>query len=89
MTLVLARDGKTEKIINLIGPYGGRESRILDVGCGFGRNLKALQAAGFPRVTGVDKTPQIVKFVCQDGYECLGSWHFAKSTDQFDVILIQ
>lgn len=85
---IMACDGESEKIINLIESYGGQEARILDVGCGFGRNLKALRAAGFSQVTGVEKNPQIVESVCNEGYVCLELEAFAQSVQQFDVILM-
>jgi SAM-dependent methyltransferase len=58
------------------------------VGCGYGRNLKSLRAAGFTRVTGVEKNNHIIKSVRQEGYICLGLDTFAETTEQFDVILM-
>lgn len=42
---------------------------ILDVACGYGRNLKSMKAAGFNPV-GVDINPVSVEAVRKDGYEC-------------------
>src|SRR5579859_4156528 len=68
---------------------GDRRSgfRILDVGCGYGRNLEWLKAKGF-NATGVEANPGIVK-ACRDaGLSCLDVKDFQKTTDQYDMLLM-
>jgi SAM-dependent methyltransferase len=64
-----------------------RACRVLDVGCGYGRNLRVLQASGFSAV-GVDANPEIVAANRKDGLECLTAQELAESERRFDVILM-
>ncbi len=41
--------------------YWAYPARILDVGCGYGRTLAELQAAGFTRLLGIDPSAQYVE----------------------------
>jgi SAM-dependent methyltransferase len=61
--------------------------RVLDVGCGYGRNLRPLQAAGF-KVMGVDANAEVVKANMAAGLPCLTSEQFDASRDVYDVILM-
>lgn len=88
MKWVTACDGETEKMLSMILRHSRQDARILDVGCGYGRNLRTLRAAGFLQVMGVEKNSQIVKEVCQDGYACFGIEEFAQMSETFDVILM-
>lgn len=81
-------DGESAKMLAMMRQHCGADARILDVGCGYGRNLRALRDAGFFRVTGVEKNPQIVESVLKDGYACFGLDEFAKSSESYDVILM-
>lgn len=61
--------------------------RVLDVGCGYGRNLRVLRASGLSAV-GVDANPEIVAANRRDGLECLTIQELATSERRFDVILM-
>jgi SAM-dependent methyltransferase len=87
-TWITSYDKEIKCITSFIDRFGCREPRILDVGCGFGRNLKALRDSGFMHVIGVEKNLQTVKFVRQKGYVCFNLDEFAKSNERFDVILM-
>jgi 2-polyprenyl-3-methyl-5-hydroxy-6-metoxy-1,4-benzoquinol methylase len=53
-------DGETEHVVRLVSAACATSGRrVLDVGCGYGRLLSQLQAAGL-EATGVDINPQIV-----------------------------
>jgi SAM-dependent methyltransferase len=85
---VMSCDGETDKLLAMLRRHCDQNSRILDVGCGYGRNLRALRDAGFSNITGVEKNQKIVEFVRQDGYICFGLEDFAQSSESFDVILM-
>lgn len=61
--------------------------RVLDVGCGFGRFLDQMQAAGLD-ATGVDVNPNIVAANRRAGLRCLEAREFAQSKDSYDVMLM-
>jgi len=61
--------------------------QVLDVGCGYGRNLRPLQEAGF-KVMGVDANAEVVKANVAAGLPCITSEHFAATRCIYDVILM-
>jgi 2-polyprenyl-3-methyl-5-hydroxy-6-metoxy-1,4-benzoquinol methylase len=85
---IMSYDMETKRIIKFISRYCHTDSYILDVGCGYGRNIKTLHSFGFDRVMGVEKNLKIVKAVCEEGYNCLSLDEFVKLNIQFDVVLI-
>jgi len=64
------------------GRGGVRRSgrRVLDVGCGYGRLLALLQAAGL-EPTGVDLNPEIVAANRKAGLSCISTDEFESSND--------
>jgi 2-polyprenyl-3-methyl-5-hydroxy-6-metoxy-1,4-benzoquinol methylase len=46
---------------------GDRKARILDVGCGMGHFLYFLQKEGYENFTGIDRSPENVKFCVEHG----------------------
>ncbi|MCJ8277318.1 MAG: class I SAM-dependent methyltransferase [Bdellovibrionales bacterium] len=46
-----------------------RSSKVLDVGCGYGDKIKQLQKLGFTDFVGVEKNPEIVKAMNDDGHK--------------------
>jgi SAM-dependent methyltransferase len=84
----MALDGETGQVVRFVTAactMSGR--RVLDVGCGYGRCLERLHAAGFD-VTGVDINPDIVSANRQRGLHCLGVDEFRATRDEYDVILM-
>src|SRR6266513_3193273 len=61
--------------------------RVLDVGCGYGRLLALLQAAGL-EPTGVDLNPEIVAANRKAGLSCISTDEFESSNDRYDVMLM-
>lgn len=56
----------------LTAPLGAPDGvRIVDVGCGFGANMRALIDAGFSDVTGVDLNAQTVARNLENGLNCV------------------
>jgi len=84
----LDQDGESDKLLSLMQAAGAAAgARILDVGCGFGRNMRSLVAAGLI-VTGVEVNPDIVAANRSDGLDCLSVDEFERTTGKYDVILM-
>ncbi|MBW4646341.1 MAG: class I SAM-dependent methyltransferase [Goleter apudmare HA4340-LM2] len=63
------------------------ECRVLDVGCGYGKKMIALDAAGY-QVLGVEANPQIVEANQKQGMDCITLEEFTQNNDLFDIILM-
>lgn len=67
-----------------------QDAEILDVGTGTGANLRLLRELGFTRVTGVDQSPEAIRFCAEKG---LGEVRLGEvcalplSDERFDLIL--
>jgi SAM-dependent methyltransferase len=61
--------------------------RILDVGCGYGRNIKFLSRLGY-NIVGVEANREIVKANKENGLTCLSVEEFEKSAERYDGILM-
>lgn len=51
----------TPFMMEAFGKYVPKEARILDVGCGYGRILKTLHAAGYENATGFDFSEELLE----------------------------
>lgn len=71
-------------LLKLMAQYNGA---VLDIGCGYGRNLKALIDQGF-NVLGVEKNIHIVDYNKKVGLPCVSVDEFKAITQKFDVILM-
>lgn len=81
-------DGEARHILRLLGTTGNdADLRVLDVGCGYGRMLRLMVAAGWD-ATGVEINPQIVEANRKAGLRCWTTEEIKRSTEQFDVILM-
>jgi 2-polyprenyl-3-methyl-5-hydroxy-6-metoxy-1,4-benzoquinol methylase len=66
-----------------------RELKILDVGCGFGRNLELLQNDGFQNVVGVDINTELVKAARAKGLKAYDLNSFSENFQEqsFDLLV--
>jgi SAM-dependent methyltransferase len=81
-------DPESRKLRELIGRYVKADALILDVGCGYGRNLEQLERGGFSNVTGIDINPQIVMANKERGLNCIGITDLNAGVGKFDLILM-
>lgn len=62
-------------------------SSILEVGCGYGKNIKILSSMGY-NILGVEKNDVIVRINQDQGINCISVSDFDKNTDVFDVLIM-
>lgn len=63
------------------------DMRVLDVGCGYGRNIKLLGKLGYS-VLGVEVNEAIVKSNNESNIKCLTVEEFDKTSGLYDVVLM-
>ncbi len=80
-------EGEQAKVLSLLRTHAGASPRILDVGCGYGRNLRVLVEEGFS-VVGVEKNAQIVAENRKNKLPCLSPEELDASKEKFDVLLL-
>src|SRR5688572_25198327 len=81
-------DGETQQLMRLVtAACAASGRRVLDVGCGYGRLLALLHAAGI-EATGVEINPAIVAAVRKAGLRCVTLDEFDRSDDKYDVLLM-
>lgn len=85
---VLDFDPESKKMLQLISRQVGRDARILDVGCGYGRNIRRLQSDGFRNVTGIDINPEIVETNKANGLKCIDVNDLDADGEKFDLMLM-
>lgn len=85
----LAVDNETPRVVDFVrrAISGIDRPLILDVGCGYGRTLRALRAAGLG-ATGVDVNPTIVQHNRLDGLDCVLPDEFMQRGSMADVIVM-
>jgi len=80
--------GETEKMVETLKECcSDKNVSILDVGCGYGRNIKAFASAGFKNVVGVDINLDIVKANRGQGLQCVHKDDLDNNA-YYDVILM-
>jgi len=67
--------------------YVPKSARILDVGCGLGKNILMLNALGYPNVVGVDVSPEMVSATRSRNIEAYVFSEFQGHSGSFDLIL--
>lgn len=66
-----------------------RGCRVLDVGCGTGRNLDLLRELGFSRIVGADRNPDLVSSNTARGHLCFTPEMLdEENVEPFDLILM-
>lgn len=86
LTLISA-GWEQQRVIAFVERAVGKGGRLLDVGCGYGRNLRILRGRGIDAV-GVEVNPAIVTAVAAAGLPCETVKEFQRSTAKFDVLLM-
>lgn len=85
---IAAPDNESPKILAMFRrhvPAAG--AAVLDVGCGYGRNLRLLQGAGYQAV-GVEINPVIVEKNRAEGLACQTLEEFQADDRRYDAILM-
>lgn len=84
----IAERSEQRAILRLLRRAGvGPSARILDVGCGYGRNLLHLREGGLQPV-GVEINPELAAAVREKGFTCHAPGDPALAASQWDAILI-
>ena len=86
---ILAADNETPRVLEFVrrGMTGRYDGLVLDVGCGYGRTLRGLKAAGL-RAIGIDVNPEIVAQNIRNGLDCSTPDEFFKKGLLADVIVM-
>jgi SAM-dependent methyltransferase len=87
---IITHDVELTALLKLVDKYGRQDrgkSRILDVGCGYGRNLAALCSTAHD-VLGVDIRHEVVAANKRNGLPCLSVEHFKQTSDTYDIVLM-
>ncbi len=74
------------KVLARLGA-GDPATRILDVGCGYGRVLRLIRALG-GRATGVEANPALRLAVQAEGFACQSVEEWRAGAGEFDVIIM-
>lgn len=86
---VLGIDNETPRVLAFVSRVtrGLDAPLVIDIGCGYGRTLRALQEAGVDAI-GIDVNPEIVASNRQNGLQCLTPAEFAAQPAQADVLIM-
>lgn len=86
---LINRNDEEKKFLKLMIPVK-KSARILDVGCGYGRNMRLLKRAGYKNVVGVDKNNKIIKENIKKGLNCVEVDKFLNrdSKELYDCIIM-
>ena len=86
---ILAIDDETPCLIRFVRrAIGERQSaRVVDVGCGYGRTLRALRQAGMEAI-GIDVNPRIVAINKKAGLRCFTPEEFERLAMDADVVVM-
>jgi SAM-dependent methyltransferase len=80
-------DPETRTIISFLRRHIAQNGRVLDIGCGYGRNLVALRANGFDAL-GVEINQTIVDKNRENGLPCISPSELKNKKEKFDAILL-
>ena len=88
--LVTLNDWDLNNCFSLMKEYeiSRQSSKIVDIGCGFGRLLKPLKDKGFLQSIGVEINAKTVAANNKNGLSTMTPQDFKKTTDKFDLMLM-
>lgn len=72
---------RATKLAAILGAHGPRDQRVVELGCGLGKNLVALAHQGFTRLCGLDVSPHAVTAT----REQLAAFDVAATVEQADI----
>lgn len=83
---ILSKDYEQEKLIQLVQKFASAQTKVLDIGCGYGRYLIPLKQLGYD-VLGVEQNSQIVEANKSKGLNCITVDAFKETTSKFDMLI--
>ncbi|MBS0286838.1 MAG: class I SAM-dependent methyltransferase [Proteobacteria bacterium] len=84
---ITSPDNEKEKLLAFVDKIAkSNKTKILDVGCGYGRYLKPLQSKGYD-IVGVDKNEAIVNENKKNGLNCISLEALQEMNVSFDLII--
>ena len=85
----LSFDNETPRIVGFVRQIarGGPAGVVVDIGCGYGRTLRALKSSGVEAI-GVDVNASIVERNRREGLHCMTSSELVGSALQVDVMIM-
>lgn len=87
-SLMIGANKENKQLLDFFKEYKiPKDAAILDVGCGFGRNLKLLNNQGY-LVTGVDVNVEIVETNIENGFTCYTVDNFKSNSNKYDVVIM-
>lgn len=84
---ILGPDQEQKIVIRFLEKYATTGASILDVGSGFGRNLRVLKRLGYD-IVGIEKNPVTVEILQNEGLPCITPEAAKLQNTLVDVILI-
>jgi len=86
---VLGHDLETPRVVEYVRRYANGDSaaRIVDIGCGYGRTLRALRARGIDAL-GVEINASIAERNRRDGLRCVTPDEFQREAVQSDLMIM-
>lgn len=84
---LLKINNEQKTLHSFLNKFVKKDCRILDVGCGYGRNIKFLQKLGY-KVTGVEVNNNVVENMKSQGYNVFNVKEFKETNQSYDVILM-
>ena len=82
----IKRDNESSQILRFIHKYKKDPARVLDIGCGHGRNLREISSAGIT-VDGVEANSEIAETLSREGFNIYAPKGIPKS-NRYDALLM-
>lgn len=81
---------ESRRIGKLLSKHIETDSRILDIGCGYGDKIEELLSLGFTNVSGVEINKLLVDLACDKGLNVIAvdSFDMEQNKEQYDVLVM-